>query len=107
MRMIAAATALLGLTAFAADAAPAGNGDSNSAYWVQPSTDNAKVEDKRKDDDKKKDEAEKKAETDASKTPDDAAPTAAQPNVMPQDQDKRAVQPAPGQEPSPNPGRPH
>jgi len=53
----------------------------------------AKTQDKKKDD--------------ASKAPDDGAPTAAQPNVMPQDQDKQPAQPVPGQEPSPNPGQPH
>jgi hypothetical protein len=103
MRMLIAVTALIGLTAFSTQAAPAG-GDSDSATMVQPSTDMAKTGDTKSDEDKKKDE---KTETDTSKMPDDSAPTAAQPNVMPQDQDKQPMQPAPGQEPSPNPGRPH
>jgi len=102
MRFILAATALIGLSVLSASAAPAGGSDSDSATMVQPATDNAKYQDKKKQD--KKTEAQKKQQAeDAKKTPDDSAPTAEEPNVTPQDQDKEQTQPMPGQEPSPRP----
>lgn len=99
MRVFLAATALIGLSVLPVHAAPTGTSDSDSALMIQPSTDNAKYQDKKKQDQKQQDEAKQK--------PDDSAPTALEPNVQAQDQDKEQAQPMPGQEPSPNPGKPH
>lgn len=95
MRLILAATTLIALGAMPAMAAPAGGSDSDSATMVQPSTDNAKYQPKKNQDEKK--------QQDAQPAPDNSQPTAEEPNVTPQDQDKEQTQPMPGQEPSPRP----
>jgi membrane protein involved in colicin uptake len=92
---VLAAAAVIGLSAVQTSAAPAGGSDSDSALMVQPSTNNAKYQDKKKQPD------------DPKKAPDDSQPTAQAPDVTPQDQDKQTAQPMPGQEPSPNPSKPH
>jgi len=95
---VLAAAATIGLSVLPASAAPAGGSDSDSALMVQPSTDNAKYQDKKKQDHK---------QDEAKPAPDNSQPTAEEPNVTPQDQDKQTAQPVPGQEPSPNPSKPH